>query len=608
MAQSKFSGGWGNNLTLETTYSVKSQDIAKNQSVVNVVVKLKANGYAAISGAGTKPLTIYINGGGAIPQVDVNISQGQTKTLLNNDYTIGHDSDGNKTFDISTKLDINVSNYGSATVAFKAYMPKINRTSTVSVPTATLGSAVNIAISKADTNYTSTLRYDWYGQTGTIVDKTTSTSYSWTPPLSLASGIPNSVSGSGKIYIDTYSGASLLGTSSATLTANIPNSVVPTLSSVTLTDANPKVSAILSSPNFLQVLSNIAVNFSGASGAYGSTIKSYKAEIVGKNQSTNLNGGTLGVMNYNGTLTVRSTVTDSRGRTSAPFDKTITVLEYFLPVFYFEASRIGSDSQTIQVKRNAKVAPISVGGTQKNTMTITFRTSLAGKNTWTTSQTGGGSWTAINTLKDSLDSLSGVFSVSNSYDIEGTISDKFSGDIKFSATVGTKVVVSSKDKDGRHGFGKIADKALPTGSVDISGVFAINGKQLLDIFYPVGTIYESIKPDSPSTFMGGTWARFGNGRVLVGVNESDTDFNTVNKTGGEKTHVLTEAEMPSHTHPGENGMQFHMYKGTSGETATDGVNSGASFKSKSNTGATGGGQPFNVMQPYATVYRWQRTA
>lgn len=601
MAQSNFSGGWGSNLTLETTYSVKSQNIAKNQSVVNVVVKLKANSYAMISGAGTKPLTIYINGGGAIPQVDINISQGQTKTLLNNDYTIGHNSDGTKTFDISTKLDINVSNYGSATVALKAYLPKINRTSTITVPTATLGSAVNIAISKADTNYTSTLRYDWYGQTGTIVDKTTSTNYSWTPPLSLASGIPNSVSGSGKIYIDTYSGTSLLGTSSATLTANVPSSVVPTLSSVTLSDTNSKVSAILTSPNFLQVLSNIAVNFTGASGAYGSTIKSYKAEIVGKNQSTTSNGGTLGVMNYSGTYTVRATVTDSRGRTSIAKDTTITVIEYFLPVFYYEATRIGSDSQTIQVKRNAKVAPISVGGTQKNTMTITFRTSLAGKNTWTTSQTGGGSWTAINTLSNSLDSLSGVFSVSNSYDIEGTISDKFSGNIKFSATVGTKIVVNSKDKDGRHGFGKIADKSLPNGSVDIAGVFAMSGKQLLDIFYPIGTIYESTKPDNPSTFMGGTWSRFGNGRVLVGVDENDADFNTVNKTGGEKAHTLTIPEMPSHTHtfPGANPNNYVRVEASS--------TTGLSTSTKT-TDATGGNQAHNNLQPYITVYRWQRTA
>lgn len=602
MAQSNFSGSWGSNLTLDASYVVKSQNIANNTSVITFTVKLIANGYASITDSGTKPLTINVNGGGAIPQVNVSISPGQTKVLLSNDYTIGHNSDGTKTADLSAKLDINIGGYGSATVALKAYLPKINRTSTITVPTATLGSSVNIAISKADTNYTSTLRYEWYGSTGTIVDKTTSTSFSWTPPLSLASGIPNSVGGSGKIFIDTYSGTTLLGTSSATLTANVPSSVVPTLSSVTLSDTNSKVSAILTSPNFLQVLSNIAVNFTGATGAYGSTIQAYKAEIVGKNQSTNSNGGTLGIMNYNGTYTVRATVTDSRGRTSAPFDKTITVLEYFLPVFYFEATRIGSDSQTIQVKRNAKIAPISVGGTQKNTMTITFRTSLAGKNTWTTSQTGGGSWTAINTLTDSLDSLSGVFSVSSSYDIEGTISDRFSGDIKFSDTIGTKVVVSSKDKDGRHGFGRIADKSLPAGSVDIAGVFAMAGKQLLDIFYPIGTIYESTKPDNPSTFMGGTWSRFGNGRVLVGVDETDPTFNVPLQIGGEKSHTLSIQEIPSHTHGFRGGGENNYVRVEPSSTY------GYSGNSDKTTTATGGGQAHNNLQPYVTVYRWQRTA
>ncbi|MCR4258738.1 DUF859 family phage minor structural protein [Streptococcus uberis] len=602
MVQSNFSGAWGGNLTLDTSYVVKSQDVVNNTSTITLTTKLIANGYAALSGVGNKPLTIHVGSGGAIQQANVDISQGQTKTLFVSDYVIGHNADGTGSINLSTTLDINFSNYGSATVSLTAYLPKINRTSTITVPTATLGSAVNISISKADTNYTSTLRYEWYGSTGTIVDKTTATSYSWTPPISLASGIPNSVSGSGKIYIDTYSGTALLGTTSATLTANVPNSVVPTLSSVTLSDTNSKVSAILTSPNFLQVLSNVAVSFSGASGAYGSTIQSYKAEIVGKNQSTASNGGTLGVMNYNGSYTIRSTVTDSRGRTSAPVDTTINVIEYFLPVFYYEASRIGSDSQTIQVKRNAKIAPISVGGTQKNTMTITFRTSLAGKNTWTTSQTGGGSWTAINTLTDSLDSLSGVFSVSSSYDIEGTISDRFSGDIKFSDTIGTKVVVSSKDKDGRHGFGRIADKSLPPGSVDIAGVFAMSGKQLLDVFYPIGTIYESTKPDNPSTFMGGTWSRFGNGRVLVGVDETDPTFNVPLQIGGEKAHTLSIQEIPSHTHGFRGGGENNYVRVEPSSTY------GYSGNSDKTTTATGGGQAHNNLQPYVTVYRWQRTA
>ncbi|RYT52001.1 hypothetical protein EAJ09_16300 [Bacteroides stercoris] len=527
-------------------------------------------------------------------------------TLIDQYITVLHGKDGKQTVGLMAQFN-GQGGYSPGILKISSSSFKttdILRTSSVSVPDLTLGSASTLAIASNDPSYTHTLRYDWYGQTGTIVDKTTSTSYSWTPPISLASGIPNSISGSGKIYIDTYYDTSLLGTSSVSFTASVPDSVVPTLSSVTLSDTNPKVSAILSSPNFLQVLSNIAVNFSGAIGAYGSTIQSYKAEIVGKNQSTNVNGGTLGIMNYFGSYIVRATVTDSRGRTSTAKDTTITVLEYFLPVFYFETTRVGSDSQTIQVKRNAKIAPIMVGGTQKNTMTITFRTSLAGKNTWTTSQTGGGSWAAINTLTDSLDSLSGVFSVSSSYDIEGTISDKFSGDIKFSATVGTKVVVSSKDKDGRYGFGRIADKSLPAGSVDISGVFAINGKQLLDIFYRVGTIYESTKPDNPSTFMGGTWVRFGNGQVLVGVNESDTDFNTVNKTGGEKTHVLTEPELASHSH-GQN-VSTGSGPGIRRDYQSDG--SGAAYPQGISTQNAGGNQAHNNLQPYVTVYRWQRTA
>ncbi len=65
MAQSNFSGSWGSNLTLDASYVVKSQDIAKNQSIITLTVKLKANGYAYITGASTKPLTLNVNGGGA---------------------------------------------------------------------------------------------------------------------------------------------------------------------------------------------------------------------------------------------------------------------------------------------------------------------------------------------------------------------------------------------------------------------------------------------------------------------------------------------------------------------------------------------------------------
>ena len=67
-------------------------------------------------------------------------------------------------------------------------------------------------------------------------------------------------------------------------------------------------------------------------------------------------------------------------------------------------------------------------------------------------------------------------------------------------------------------------------------------------FYPIGSIYMSISNVNPSTIFGGTWESWGSGRVPVGVDTSQTEFNTVEKIGGEKTHKLTATEMPSHTH------------------------------------------------------------
>ena len=57
-------------------------------------------------------------------------------------------------------------------------------------------------------------------------------------------------------------------------------------------------------------------------------------------------------------------------------------------------------------------------------------------------------------------------------------------------------------------------------------------------FYPVGAIYMSVSPTSPASLFGGTWTSWGSGRVPIGINSSDSDFNTVEKTGGSKEYEL----------------------------------------------------------------------
>jgi microcystin-dependent protein len=67
--------------------------------------------------------------------------------------------------------------------------------------------------------------------------------------------------------------------------------------------------------------------------------------------------------------------------------------------------------------------------------------------------------------------------------------------------------------------------------------------------WPVGSVFIAVVSTSPATLLGfGTWAAFGAGRVLVGRDAGDPDFDTAEEIGGAKTHTLTNSEMPVHTH------------------------------------------------------------
>jgi len=132
----------------------------------------------------------------------------------------------------------------------------------------------------------------------------------------------------------------------------------------------------------------------------------------------------------------------------------------------------------------------------------------------------------------------------------------------------------------------------------------------LDSIYPVGAIYTAITSGSPASVFGGTWVSFGQGRVLVGHDDAaspDSDFVASSTdgssvlVGGAKTHTLSIAEMPSHTHA-INGIENQSGTGSDG-----GGNSASSYDTVT-TNATGGGNAHNNLQPYVVVYMWKRTA
>lgn len=115
-------------------------------------------------------------------------------------------------------------------------------------------------------------------------------------------------------------------------------------------------------------------------------------------------------------------------------------------------------------------------------------------------------------------------------------------------------------------------------------MLGLNGK-LLDFIYPVGSYYETSDTSfNPNTAWGGTWLEDTKGRVTVALDSEDTDFDTINETGGEKEHKLTLDEMAADTFQssGGTGTWYYLGRGTA--------------------------QPHNNLQPYVVVKRWHRTA
>ena len=126
--------------------------------------------------------------------------------------------------------------------------------------------------------------------------------------------------------------------------------------------------------------------------------------------------------------------------------------------------------------------------------------------------------------------------------------------------------------------------------------------------WPVGSIYISTSATNPASIFGfGVWQRFSQGTVLVGVSDSDTDFNFRSDflVRGAKTHTLTPPEMPSHNHlPGAGGS--FVTSVTSGSSSTGSM---TRYNSTINaTSRSGGDQPHNNLQPYITCYMWKRVS
>lgn len=135
--------------------------------------------------------------------------------------------------------------------------------------------------------------------------------------------------------------------------------------------------------------------------------------------------------------------------------------------------------------------------------------------------------------------------------------------------------------------------------------------------YPIGRIVMFYDLEDHSDYLGFTWERCLVGKFPVGYDSSDTDFNTIGKTGGEKEHILTKNELAEHQHPGlfynnadKTPISFIRNSSTTEKGYGIAYTMNANIYSAANiqTYASGGGQPHNNLPPYEVVAYWRRTA
>ena len=349
----------------------------------------------------------------------------------------------------------------------------IPRGSSVRVSDGLIGNQVDISIDRKIGGATHTLRYAWGSKQGKIADNV-GTSYKWTIPEDFANDIPNSTSGRGTIYVDTYINGNFIQTQSTALTASVvANNMKPSFTGFTLTDTNPTSQRIIpESTHFVSIVSLVKVVFNGAQAKSGATIVGYYAEIVGANNSVSTNGGVFREVSVNKDteMTLRGRVQDSRGIWSDWIETKLTFLFYFSPALRFEVKRSDKKLDILIIKRFAKIAPLTVNGVQKNTMKLTFTTrKVNSDNEVSDNGDAGGSWSQVSEFNASDANLGNRYPADTSYIVTGKLEDEFTS-ASFQVTVPTDEVIMTYDRQG-VGIGKYRER----GTLDVNGdIYANN--------------------------------------------------------------------------------------------------------------------------------------
>lgn len=458
----------GFNLAVDVRYE---QDIATNKTKIIAVqgyVKRNNSTYRPFNSTSNCVFTVKgINSDGSQTQIytttkhpSYNINSNSYKQVLDLSQntegfpiTISHLNNGKKsiviTFSFNGKLD---SYYPNGTISKTVELPTIARKSSVTCADGNIGSATTININRASSTFTHTLEYNFLGLTGTIATKTSSTSIGWTIPTSFYAKIPNANSGKGTITCSTYSGNTLIGTSTCTFNAFVVNSN-PTISG-TVEDTN--TSAIQATGNknkLIRYISNAQVVIT-ATAKNSATISLVK--VVNGSQTKTTATSTINAVD-SGTFNL--SCIDSRGL-SASATVTKTLVEYIKPVITgVILNRPSTTSNTI----NASVQGLCFNGSfgaKTNSFELKWRYKKSTDTSW-------GNYTTVTATRTGNNftfsgELGKNFSYTEAFNFEFVLNDYFMSNT-YSATVTRGLPIIDIGKD----------------DINVNGALNENGKRVI---------------------------------------------------------------------------------------------------------------------------------
>lgn len=567
--------------------TTKSQSIENNSTTMNVQVQAWRNnsGYTT-SGSGRCYCKIQGTEYSDAVYDSQKITEYSYTVLFTRDVTVAHNNDGSCTLGLSAWIDHYA--FSTSEQSYSTALPTIPRASQPSLSTTefNIGDDLEIYTNPVSPAFTHNIYFitadGEYEEIATGVKD----NFIWEDTSRLYEECPNNPDFSSCIAVRTYNSGTLIGEEKqAHFTATVTNSE-PLCGNVTYTQTDPIVQMLTgNSYDIITNKSTLLITFSECQAKNFSSINRFCVQIADKVYESDT--PRFSVSDFPKAETMICWVKDSRGF-STPADNKITVTlgafyDYSAPVI--NNIQLNRDNDVYENTFLSFTSNISEIIADNQAFYITLEYKESGSDTYDYF-----SYIVSNDSSDSsyaYNASVGSFDIDKSYDFKLTICDYFDENPYYLFLPSSMPELSIRNN-------MVGINCIPTAD---NGTLQIDGKSLLDLFHPVGSVYMSTDGISPETLFGGKWESIKDKFLLCA-----GDAYTAGSTGGAAEVTLQVSHMPSHK---------HGYYNTYANAGTTSVYlpEGSSLKKgnyQTNMESVGGGQAHNNMPPYLTIYCWKR--